>query len=444
MPSDAPLYETVVRYLRSGIDGRALRPGDRLPTQRHLAQQLGVSVPTVARGFLEAQRQGIIISKVGSGTFVAVPSGAHAPRIVQRADYLVNCPSKQVLHEVLDDDVRAFFNEQGGDALFSYTNSEDSQAAGKAISTWLSETGVHLPGIPVLCEGAHHGIYLALQASCSANDVVVCDELTYPGLFAIAAALDLRLVTARVDKDGAMPDEVDRCARDMQAKALFLNPTLQNPLGFTMPLRRREELARVAELRNLIIIEDDVYRALAREVPPPVASLAPHRTYYIGSVSKSLAPGLRLGFVVTSLDREPEIRSLARAHRYLGSAHAQRLVARWVGAGLHRKVVDAHRREIASRGALAQEILQLKTPVDSYHVWLPLPPGVNDVSAAGELALQAVDVASSSTFSGPLGTSQSGIRLALGAFDDLELMQRSLLIIRKTIFDREPARHFHV
>lgn len=411
MASPAQQFDRVVEHLRTAISAATLKPGDRLPTQRALASELGLSLPTVARGFATAQRLGLITSTVGRGSFVA---GGPMEESASSFDLTINAPSRDVVQRVLGADLELFSREGGLSVIGGYPSARDSQSAIREIANWLQECGLdgHADE-PILCEGAHHGLYLALQATCRPGDSLVCEDMTYPGLFAIAKALELTLHPVPTGHEGPQIAHLQDAVARTGATALFLVPTLQNPLGYVWAEARRRAIADFAKTKDLILIEDDVYRALA-DAPPPIANFAPDRTIYVTSLSKVLAPGLRLGIVSSPPSLAGRIRTLAHAHRYSLSPVSLALALRWFQNGLHRSVAQAHRRRIHGLSGIVRQILHSAAPVSAYHFWLDMPDRGAAEQVALEFARTGIHVPAPTAFSGSFQPSSWGLRLALG------------------------------
>src|SRR5204862_2156385 len=123
------------------------------------------------------------------------------------------------------------------------------------------------------------------------------EALTYPFIKDIAARLGVTLVPLSMDEHGVRPDAVAKAHRESHLSALYVQPTIQNPLGMTMPAARRADLLRVVEKLDLTVIEDSVYGFLSDEAP--LAAMAPDRCVVLDSLSKKVAPGLALGFIVS-------------------------------------------------------------------------------------------------------------------------------------------------
>ena len=155
------------------------------------------------------------------------------------------------------------------------------------------------------------------------------EALTYPFIKGIAARLGITLVPLAMDEHGVRPDAVQKAHREAHLSALYIQPIIQNPLGITMPAARRADLLRVVEKLDLTIIEDAVYGFLADEAP--LAALAPDRCVVLDSLSKKVAPGLALGFLVAPPRLRESVMSAVRSGGWIASGHAfgagQRLMA---------------------------------------------------------------------------------------------------------------------
>jgi DNA-binding transcriptional MocR family regulator len=128
-------------------------------------------------------------------------------------------------------------------------------------------------------------------------DVVAVDSLTYPG-FKLAAEINrLELVAVPAAGNGPDLDALAALCKRRRVRAVYTMPTLHNPLGWVMSWTRRRELVAIARRHGLLIIEDAAYAFLVENAPPPLASLAPELTAYVSSLSKSVATGLRVGFI---------------------------------------------------------------------------------------------------------------------------------------------------
>ena len=137
-----------------------------------------------------------------------------------------------------------------------------------------------------------------LAAIARPGDLILTEEVTYAGIKSLASLLHLQLRGLPLDRHGLIPEAFEAACRSGTPRALFCMTNLQNPTGHTMPLARRREIAAIAVAHDVALVEDDVNGFLPADPLPPLAELAPAQTYYVTGTSKSLAPGLRIGYVV--------------------------------------------------------------------------------------------------------------------------------------------------
>ena len=150
----------------------------------------------------------------------------------------------------------------------------------------------------LIVSGSQQGLDLLAKALIDPGDTVLVETPTYLGALQAFSLFEPRFVAVPSDEDGLIPESLDASMQD--AKFLYCLPNFQNPTGRLLAGERRHQLAQRARELDLLILEDDPYGALSYdgETPPSIRSLAPERTVYMGSFSKVLAPGLRLGYIV--------------------------------------------------------------------------------------------------------------------------------------------------
>ena len=258
------------------------------------------------------------------------------------------------------------------------------------------------PSAIVITAGASNALDLVITQSTQPGDVALVESPTYHIAVKLLRDHALEVVPIRRDADGpdldALAATLDQLERAGRRPSLFYTiPTFHNPTGSVMPLDRRVELVRLAESRGLLLVEDDAYRELFYGEPPPPSlwSLAPPGfVVRVGSFSKTLAPGLRVGF----LTAEPRMTARLSQSGLLdsggGIAHVPGLtVAVLAESGFYARHVERLKSAYAARrdallGALASrlpETVELQRPDGGFFVWLTLPAG-RSASALLELA----------------------------------------------------------
>ncbi len=208
-----------------------------------------------------------------------------------------------------------------------------------------------------MCSGGQHAMEVALTALTRPGDTVLAESLTYPGLKVLANRLHLRLHGVAMDEQGLQPDALEAACRG-GAKVLFCLPNLQNPTGAVMPEERRRRIATVVRKHALTVVEDDAYGLLLDRRPPPLCTLVPEPGWFIGGVSKLLAPGLRIGYLAAPADTGTErlAEEAGLAVRMTPPLMAE-VAARWVHDGTADELVVRRRREAQERLELAREVL---------------------------------------------------------------------------------------
>jgi len=414
----------IAAALEARIRTGELLPGARLPTHRDLAYEHGVALNTATRAMRLLARRGLVLGEVGRGSFVRAPGHADSAvlRIEAGPSSLIdlggNVMSLPGLAERFERAARAVLR-RGRDALADYqphAGRAEDRAAGAA---WLARGG-HLPNDParvVVCAGSQHATFVALMATTRPGDAVAVETLTWPGVKAAAAALHLELVPIGLDGHGLRPRELLRAAVHRRIAALYLTPTIQNPTSAIMPLRHTEWIAALARRLNFTIIEDDAYGFLAGDgEPPPLAALAPERTWYTRTTSKALTPGLRTAWLMVPSGEERRVADLIRATIWMAPPMGAAIASLWIADGTAARLETDKRREAATRQKMAALALppawRTRTHPSSMHLWLDLPKGLRAADAVQKAADAGVRVAAGEAFA--VASAPNAVRLALG------------------------------
>ena len=301
-----PLGSQLERELREAIRSGRLGTGERLPSSRALAGKLGVSRGLVLDCYQQLQAEGYLTTRTGSATRVAAgaylqpaPPVPAAPPSRLAVDFRPGLPD---LSSFPRRDWLWALREAAREAptgAFGYGDPRGSAALREVLAAYLRRVrgAVADPERLVICSGFAQGLNLILRALArqGVRRVAVEDpgDLDQP---AIAARAGLQAVPVRVDQEGV--DVASLAASD--ARAVVLTPAHQSPTGVVLAAQRRQALVAWTNERDATIIEDD-YDAEFRYDREPVGAvqgLAPDRVALLGTVSKSLAPAMRLGWIV--------------------------------------------------------------------------------------------------------------------------------------------------
>lgn len=371
-----PLYVAIALAIEADILSGRLKPGDQLPTHRDLADRLKVTVGTVSRGYTEARKAGWISGEIGRGTYVLDRNAGRFPAQSDGRENVIDLGLNIPIESPAPDlaaALRGLSAVEDMQSLLRYTPTDphSGRVAGQMV---LERHGLTVDADKiVLCAGTQHGLGVALDAVARAGDCILAEELTYPAFRPLADVRGLRTYPVALDEQGIVPSALHAACRKVRPKALYIVPTLHNPTTGTLSAARRRELVNVARRHDLMIIEDDVYRMLAAEAPPPIARLAPERTVYVTSLSKTFAPGLRVGYLVGPPAQYTNLVRAVQHSIWMLSPITTALAARWVFQGEFDSIVAAKRKEAAARQALAAKILprrRVRTAKACYHLWL--------------------------------------------------------------------------
>jgi len=285
-----------------------------------------------------------------------------------------------------------------------------------------------------MCAGAQHGLSVALEAVARAGDCVLAEELTYPAFRPLAESRGLRIQPVALDEKGIVPGSLKAACRKSRPKALYLVPTLHNPTAHTLSEERRAAIVEIAHRHDLFIIEDDVYRMLQPEAPLPIAKIAPERTIYVTSLSKSFVPGLRLGYVVGPPELHSRLVGAVDNSIWMLPPITVALATHWVLHGEFDSIVNGKRKEAAARQALAAGILpadRLSTASTSYHLWLKT--NGNAESFTLRAREKGVVVIPGSSFYLGSGRPPEAVRVSLSAARDRSVLVTALERLRDVI-----------
>lgn len=444
---EGPVYQRIVEALTADIASGRLHRGQQLPTHRALAKALGIDLTTVTRAYTEARRRGLTEGRVGQGTFVAesMSQDRHAAAGPE-FDLSMNLPP-QPLEADLDGrlmrGIAAIQREIGFSAHLTYREPAGSKAERGTAAEWLRSriAGVHEDQL-VICPGTQNALFNLLITLASPGDIVLTESLTYPGMKAAAAYTGVRLVGVPMDEKGILPDALRAACRQYKPKLVYLTPTIHNPTTATMPRARREEVAEILRANDVLLAEDDAYGMLEPDAVP-LAALIPERTYFAASLSKCIAPGLRVSFLVAPDPHAAGLLTAAlRASVQMPAFLMVALVTRWLQDGSAEAIIRAIRDEAAARQKLASEVLGSHTLYrhpNGHHIWLPLPAAWTRTEFASHVQRQGLAIVTAETFSVE-ETQPHAIRVSLGAARSRSELVSALAVLA-TALKSSPVRN---
>lgn len=307
-----PLYLRLAERIETDIDSGVLASGTKLPPQRNLAYDIGVTIGTVGRAYALLRERGLVSGEVGRGTYIlARHSNQLAPSTPPAVPHEDSRPVEAPPGKLRFDSTAAPNIGQNGSietilAAISRDNPDDVTSYTRTFpehwfeagSAWLSRNGfVAAPDSIVPTLGAHAAVVAIIAAVSSPGDHILFEHVTYTQIARSAGLIGRRMALVNSDEHGVDPDDFERVCAQKHPKLAFLMPTAQNPTGAIMPRERRQAIAEIARKHNVLLIEDDLYGALTDDRTPLLAEFAPERTFVVGGLSKSVAAGVRGGWL---------------------------------------------------------------------------------------------------------------------------------------------------
>jgi len=448
-----PRYRAIAEAVADDIARGALEEGARLPTHRDLAAALGVTVGTVSRAYAEAQRRGLVSGEVGRGTFVRrdrsggldleTPARGE-PALV---DLSLNFPVGDLEDRELSKALVALSRTRDLTRLLEYLPHAGMPRHRVAGAEWIGRSGLRAhPAQVMVCCGAQHGLAIALHALTAPGDVVLAENLTYPVFKTLAGLQRLKVQGIAMDGQGIVPDALEAACRGGAAKVLYCIPTIQNPTALVMPEARRKRIAAIAQTHGVTIIEDDLYGLLPAERPLPLARHAPESTVYVTSLSKTLAPGLRIGYLWAPRPLFERMIPAIASTTWMAPPLTAEIAARWTDDGTADAILKRKRALAAERQKLAARILRTSgagAHPHGYHLWLPLPEPWRGETFATRLRERGVAVTPAEVFLAGGGKAPAGVRLCLGAARTTDRLESALRIVADTL-EEAPHRELSV
>ena len=473
--SDRPLYMQIVRAITDGVRRGQLRAGEPLPGSRTLARTLGVNRNTVLAAYTELAAEGWVRTELAGGTFVAreIPlrsrPTAHGS-VAARPGYPLARPLPSdsppnyrpgllLLARALPDSrllpiaemARAYRRvlARDGRELLTYGHPRGHPRLRAAVSSMLAGTrGIVTPADSILItRGSQSGLDLTARALFDAGDIVAVESLGQRATWNAFRYAGATLMPVPVDHDGLRIDALEALVATHPVRAIYVTPQHQFPTTAVLSSERRRALLALAERKRIAIIEDDYdheFQFEGREVVPLASEDRAGVVIYIGTFSKVLAPGLRVGFLVAPQPVVDRVSALRVASDLQGDLAVQRAVAELFERGEFGRHVRRMRRVYrARRDALAQAlratlggVLEFEVPAGGMAIWANVDPNID----LDDWALCASSLGVAFRGARPYNFADEGIpnaRLGFSFHNEQELgeavarMAKALMTVRK-------------
>ena len=432
-----PLYQQIETYLRQSIVAGRLAPATRLPAARQVAQDLGVSRITVENAYATLEADGLVERRAGSGTYVLPPGvsllggsrstdwplwqydALSAAELTQTEAPAAPSPLARHPNPIafsgfgdprrfpIDEFYKAIKDvmRRDGIAALEFDDRHGYAPLRATIAHILASQGVQTHAESVLItSGSQQALALIAQILLKPGDVVLVESPTYDLALDLFRAQRVKLVGCPVDAAGMQVEQLEPLLQQHHPKLIYTIPNFQNPTGACLNLPRRRQLIVLADRYNIPILEDDFVGDLRYEgrVQPALKALDPGgRVIYVGTFSKLLMPGLRVGFLVAEGPIYDQLARLKRVNDLMTSTLTQRALEMYVTVGRYqahvRRSCQVYRRR---RDTIIQAIgrdlpagVQAVSPQGGLFVWLRLPEGASAVRLLPLAAEEGVEYA---------------------------------------------------
>jgi DNA-binding transcriptional MocR family regulator len=453
--SGAPLSDQVYEAIERWIAGGVLAENTRLPTTRELAAALGINRGTVQTAYRRLQESGLVDGRVGSGTVVRT---RRQPATPFRLEDLVSCRVAGLGEETgisvatpliadfsrLAPDERFFpLEEFTRTLLYAWSRRRDLwqyapplglEELRAEVSRRLAESAIPRSADEILIvSGAQQGLDLLFRAFTDPEDVVAAESPTYSGALTLARLAGVSVLPLPMDVQGPDP----RPLLSRRTKLVYLMPERQNPTGITTSEERRAEVLDAALGTGALVIEDGYEEPEPGRLP--LAAREPERVVWLGTLSKDLVPGFRIGWIAAARPIVEQLARVKKATDFQTPVPLQAAVAAFLRAGADRKARASRAAEVTLRAAEAAHALSRHIPEVSWWgaegsnplFWLHLPGGVSGRRVAEAAAARGVAVAPGQDFD-PAGVDRPNVRLSVSRVERRDI-ERGIALLGEAV-----------
>ena len=431
-----PKYKVLAGYIEAAVISGELLDQQKLPAQRWLADQLKVTHGTVTRAYALAETRGVVVAKLGAGTYVnsglmvrddnrCIDFSASMQPMLGQQNILA-----QAMHE-LANDPKALLQ------MMAYA-AEGISRHKQIFSQWLKAKGIeNNPQELIFTQGAQQGIYTVLQVLTQPGDLVVHEQLSYPGLYKAAQAARLETLGVALTDEGIDVEQLEDICRENKVKVLYITPNMQNPTNVQYTQQRLQKLLILSKKYDFYIIEDDVNYCLSQHWRRPFQQQATDRVIYLSSLSKYFAGGLRIGYLLAPIALQGRIKQHIHGQCWMVSTMNFELACRFIESDSYRANQQLLEQELSYRQQAFMEMLagyNLSARCGGLNLWLELPEQINMHHLSGLLLAKNVKVRTADVFTASHHLVPSNaLRIAIGGPDTRALFERGVVIFSQVL-----------
>jgi DNA-binding transcriptional MocR family regulator len=301
-------------------------------------------------------------------------------------------------------------------------------------ASYLSRENFTVPASRVfLCAGGHAGITIAFASASLDGAAIAVDEITYPHFRAMAAERHIKLIACAGDDDGMLPDALAEAATVHGIKAVYLMPTVHNPLGTVMPPARRLALANIIRQHTLFLIEDDAYRFLEPDGPAPISFLIPESSFYFFSFSKPISPDLRVAYLLIPEPLSANAEDLfAQINSGISLSFAEALTSFVLDGTVARLIAEKQALGGERQALISSSLIGLKIRAhrNGFHSWIEVPGRMDAAAFCSACEAKGVLIGSGACYGNGGPAALRYVRLAVGNERNLDRIIEGLATVK--------------
>ncbi|WP_028552946.1 aminotransferase-like domain-containing protein [Paenibacillus sp. UNC451MF] len=411
--SDLPLHYQISLHIKNKIIRGEWPAGTKIPSQRRLSKDFGVNRSTIVVALDELTADGYLKGNRGGGTTVAnftehdqnsapppdwtsyVKSGIQSSNIstvqeINQAEFrsdIIRLGTGELAPDLLPhQEMRTVLQKLSNETTMTlgYEEPKGSARLRQLIAQHVENYGIHAaPSSILIVSGALQALHLISIGLLYRGSTILLEKPSYLYSIPIFQSAGMKLTGIPMDNQGIRADLVPKYKKQYNGALLYTIPTFHNPTGIVMSRNRREQLLQVCIKEGLPLIEDDVYRELWIDAPPPQplkAADSGGNVLYVGSFSKTVSPGLRIGWVIGPEPVMDRLADIKMQTDYGASSLSQAAAAQWLASGLYQQHILSLRQQLLVRRAIAITALEKhlgdfahwEIPNGGFYVWLCL------------------------------------------------------------------------
>lgn len=390
--SSHPIYLQIRDWISRLIQSGTLQSGERLPSIRVLAKHVQVSPLTVTEAYSVLEGDGLVYARQGSGYFVTATTASSRTAFAPVQDVIIDEQHEQgfidqftaslqaqAQGELIDfssgfprpqclDSIRKIARRamtQAGESLFRYGFPQGEPVLQQQIAKLLVQQGLNVaPEQIIITNGSEQGLSLAFHHYVKPEEWVIVEAPTYHGAIAILKQLGAKVIGIPMTAGGMNLELLEQYLRSHRPSLIYTISTLHNPTGLTTSQAHRSTLINLAKQYDCPVLEDNAYEGLNFEpVPPPIKALDQHHLVtYLGTFTKTLMPGLRVGYMVVTGEQYHAILEQKLLHDLHVSTVSQAILSEYLASGYYRRHLNCLRLQNQQRRNVMLEALKRYFP----------------------------------------------------------------------------------